>query len=90
MAKSNKYHYYVMVFTSEGPKYVTNILPGHTAEWKVEDKPMEMSARYAEDVYVGLCLNLHASVLVKSRFEITHHPYNYDEYSIKFEKRPEE
>lgn len=87
---NKKYHYYVMVFTENGPKYVTNILPHHTAEWKAEDKPLEMSASYAEDVYCGLCLNFFTAVLVKSRFEIDHHPYRYDVYDIKFEKKKED
>lgn len=26
-----KYHYYALVMTNEGPKYVTNILPHHPA-----------------------------------------------------------
>ena len=85
MANNKKYHYYVLVMTEEGPKYVTSILPHHMAEWKTEDKPLEMSASYAEDVYIGLCLNLFTAVLVKSRFEIERHPYNYRTYNIKFE-----
>lgn len=85
-----KYHYYVMVFTNDGPKYVTKILPHHTAEWKWQDKPLEMSASWAEDVYTGLCLNFFTAVLVKSRFEIDHHPYRYDEWQIDWKKREEE
>lgn len=90
MASGKKYHYYVMVFTPEGPKYVTNILPGHMAEWKTEDKPLEMSASYAEDVYTGLCLNFFTAVLIKSRFEVEHHPYNYEDYRIEFIKKEED
>ena len=89
MANNKKYHYYVMVFTDNGPKYVTSILPHHMAEWKTEDKPLEMSASWAEDVYTGLCLNFFTAVLVKSRFEIENHPYNYKDYEIKFVEREE-
>lgn len=87
MANTKKWHYYVLVFTEEGPKYVTNILPHHTAEFKADKKPMEMSAGYAEDVYTGLCLNFFNATLIKSRFEIESQPYRYDEYSIKWEKK---
>ena len=86
---SKKYHYYVLVMTDEGPKYVTDILPHHVAEWNVKDKPLEMSASYAEDVYTGLCLNFFTAVLVKSRFEIEHHPYNYEKYEIQWNKKEE-
>lgn len=87
MAKAKKYHYYVLVFTSEGPKYVTGIGEHHTAYWNADDKPYEMSASYAEDVYTGLCLNWFNAVLIKSRFEIDHHPYNYADYEVSFEKK---
>ena len=91
MANSKKYHYYVMVMTNEGPKYVTGIGDHHTAYWNEEKKPMEFSsASYAEDVYVGLCMNFFTAVLVKSRFEIDHHPYNYADYDLKFEKKDKE
>ena len=84
MANTRKWHYYVMVFTNEGPKYVTKILPNHYAEWKTDDKPLELSASWAEDIYTGLCLNFYTATLVKSRFEIEHHPYNYEDYDIQF------
>ena len=87
MASKKKYYYYVLVFTNEGPKYVTEILPNHWCKWNENDAPLEMSASYAEDVYTGLCLNFNTAVLVKSRFEITHHPYRYEDFQIKFEKK---
>ena len=90
MANTKKYHYYVLVFTNEGPKYVTGIGDHHTAYWKAEDKPLEMSASWAEDVYVGLCLNFFTAVLIKSRFEIDRHPYRYDEYEIEWKEKNKE
>ena len=87
MANTKKYHYYVMVFTEEGPKYVTGIGEHHTAEWNMLEKPLEMSSSFAEDVYTGLCWNFHTAILVKSRFEIESQPYRYNEYKINFEKR---
>ena len=90
MANTKKYHYYVMVFTNEGPKYVTGMGDHHTAYWKTEDKPLEMSASWGEDVYRGLCLNFFNAILVKSLFEIESHPYRYEDYKISFEKRETE
>lgn len=86
---SKKYHYYVLVMSNEGPVYVTNIRPHHWCEWNKDEKPLEMSASYAEDVYTGLCLNFNQAVLVKSRFEIEHHPYNYADYEIQWNKKEE-
>ena len=86
---NKKYHYYVLVMTNEGPKYVTKILPNHYAKWDQNEKPLEMSASYAEDIYTGLCLNFFTAVLVKSRFEIDHHPYNYEDYEIQWNKKEE-
>ena len=86
---NKKYHYYVLVFTENGPKYVTGIGDHHTAYWKTEDKPLEMSSSWAEDVYRGLCLNFFTATLVKSLFEIEHHPYNYEDYQITFTKKAE-
>lgn len=87
MAKK-KYFYYVLVFTNEGPVYVTDIECGSKwAHWKKEEKPMEFNATYAEDLVLGLNLNFHHAVLIKSRFEIDHQPYRYEAYDLKFEKK---
>ena len=87
MAKS-KYKYYVMVFTNEGPKYVTSInWSDKMAEWDTSEKPLEMNAATAEDIYRGLCLNFHYAVLIKSLIEITSHPYRYNEFEIQFKKK---
>ena len=89
MAKKNScYHYYVLVFTDEGPIYVTDANNGDRyAYWDKEQKPMEFSATYADDMVLGLNLNSHHAVLIKSRFEIDHQPYRYESYDLKFEKR---
>ena len=88
MAKS-KYHYYVLVITNEGPKYVTEILENNWCKWNEEDAPYEMSASFAEDVYIGLCANLNYALLIKSRVKISHHPYRYEEFNLKFIKKGE-
>lgn len=41
---NTKYHYYVMVFTSTGPVFVTDIGEHKTAYWKRTEKPKEFSA----------------------------------------------
>ena len=88
MASKKKNYHYVLVFTNGGPVYVTDIESGsHWAHWKKEDKPMEFSATYAEDLVLGLNLNGHHAVLIKSKFEIDRQPYRYEAYECKFEKK---
>lgn len=82
-----KYHYYVLVFSETGPAYVTKILPNHYAKWDKDQKPLEMSSSYAQDVYTGLCMNFHNAVLIRSLFEINTQPYNYEYWDIKFVSR---
>lgn len=85
-----KYYYYVLVFTNEGPVYVTSVNNTNKyAHWNKNEAPKEFSATYAEDLVLGLNLNFHHAVLIKSRFEIDKQPYRYDSYEIKFEKREE-
>ena len=86
MAKK-KWHYYVLVFTEEGPKYVTSIHTHHMAHFDATEKPLDMSAEWAEDIYKGLCLNFFNATLVKSLFEIESQPYNYKENQLTWKKR---
>ena len=67
---NKKYHYYVLVFTNDGPKYVTGILPHHMAEYDKTKKPLELAREVAEDIYTGLCLNFINANLVRSRFRM--------------------
>lgn len=86
MAK--KYHYYVLVFTNDGPVYVTSIDSSNKyAHWDKEKEPMEFSSSYAEDLALGLCLNLNHSVVIKSVREITSQPYNYADYECTFVRK---
>ena len=91
MAKS-KYHYYVLVFSSYGPVYVTSIDNSNKyAHWDKDKEPLEFSASYAEDLVMGLNLNFNYAVLIKSTREITRQPYNYEDYDCIFvEKKKEE
>lgn len=51
-----KYHYYVLVFTSTGPVYVTDIPDRHYAKWDRNEKPIDFSKTMAEDITMGLNL----------------------------------
>lgn len=86
MAKS-KYHYYVLVFTNEGPKYVTKVGENHTAYWDASEKPEEFGSKYAEEMVTGLLWNGFYAVLIKSLIEITSHPYRYNEFELQFKKK---
>lgn len=83
MAK--KYHYYVLVFTDEGPKYVTSIdSTNKFAHWDIDKAPMELGSSYAEDLALGLNLNMNHSVVIKSAREITSQPYRYEAFDCTF------
>ena len=83
MAKKN--HYYVLVFTNEGPVYVTSVNNAErVSHWEKDKAPMEFSKSYAEDLVAGLCWNGHTSALVTYPFEITGHPYRYDRFDCEF------
>lgn len=82
MSKS-KYHYYVLVFTSTGPVYVTrNDYAGRFSEWDREQPPREMSKDTAQDIYLGLMWNGYSCVVVQSQIELDHQPYNYKNYEF--------
>ena len=91
MAK-NKYHYYVLVFTETGPVYVTSVDNStKSVYWDRNETPMEFSQSYAEDLELGLNLNFHSAVLVKSRIVIENQPYRYSDFDCTFvEKKQEE
>lgn len=82
MAKK-KNHYYVLVCTGAGAKFVTGT-EGHTAYWDVEKPPMEMSKTFAEQLVMGLNLNFNLAYMVCNKWEIKSHPYNYADYEITF------
>lgn len=86
MAK--KSYYYVLVFSDNGPVYVTSIdNTTRYAHWDKNEKPMVMSQVYAEDLAMGLNLNFNSCVVVKSPHEISGHPYNYEEFDCTFVRK---
>ena len=88
MAKSNKYHYYVIVFADDGARYVTSTDNWErTARWDFDKKPKEMSKDDATYLAKGLTINGHYANCVVSDYELTHQPYRYEEYECKWEKK---
>lgn len=85
MAKKN--YYYVLVCTTEGAKFVTGTGNHHMAYWDVTKPPMNFSKDYAEDIANGLAWNGYFACVVCSKYEITQHPYNYEEYECEWKKK---
>lgn len=84
MAKKKNF-YYVLVFTSEGPKYVTHT-ERTTAHWDEKEIPLELGKQYAEEVTRGLLLNFFNAVMVCMPVELTHQPYMYERGHFEFVK----
>lgn len=92
MASKKKNHYYVLVMTNDGPKFVTKVNYGDkTAEWNYKEKPLELEKVWAEDLVLGLNLNYHLAYVVCQKWEIERHPYRYEDYKLDWkERKPEE
>lgn len=83
-----KKHYYVLVITNAGPKFVTKVNYGDkTAEWDYKEKPLEMDKFWAEDLVLGLNLNFHQAYTVVMDWELDAQPYRYENYKIEWKKR---
>lgn len=90
---ARKCYYYVLVFTGDGPVFVTDIATGkNEAEWDKEKKPMAMGENEAHDIAVGLCVNGYIAVLVKNDWTIDVQPYMYKKgvFEWKFNKTKKE
>lgn len=89
-AKFKEKYTYILVFTDDGPKYVTNI-SGKTATWGYNDPPLNLGdIERAQEIALGLTFNGNNAVAVSSLYEITDGPYNYYDYHIKFERNDKE
>lgn len=86
MAQSKtKNRYYVLVFTSEGPKYVTSVEYGSkTARWDELEKPLCFEKMWAENLCIGLIANLYLAQVVVSKWDIEHQPYQYEHGKLKW------
>lgn len=89
MAKKKNY-YYVLVFTDNGPVYVTSVdNASHTAWWNKNEPPKAFPKYYAEDLVFGLRCNWHNAVVVSLPVEIDSQPYNYSSYYCTFVEKNE-
>lgn len=85
MANTKKNHYYVLVFTDNGPAYVTSVnYVDRSARWDKNEVPKEFSKSNAEDLVFGLRCNWHNAVVVTLPVEIDCQPYNYKHWECKF------
>lgn len=89
MANKKKIHYYVLVMTDEGPKFVTDT-KGHDAYWDYKEKPMELNKTWAEEITIGLNLNMHLAYVVAQPYEIESQPYRYTDWKIEWKERKTE
>ena len=85
---SKKNYYYVMVCTNEGPKFVTGT-EGNWANWDIDKPPKELGRKYAKEIARGLCWNLYTAYVVVSEWDLTVHPYNYNDYEFSFKAKGE-
>lgn len=86
MAKTKNY-YYVLVFTDEGPVYLTSANnSSRYACWDKEEEPLALSKSYAEDVVFGLRCNGYRAVLVATKYEECQ-PYNYKDWNLTFVRK---
>ena len=85
MANTKKNHYYVLVFTDNGPVYVTSVnYAEKSARWEKDKNPIGFSKSNAEDLVFGLRCNWHNAVVVSLPVEIDYQPYNYRDYDCTF------
>lgn len=88
MANKTKYHYYILVFTSTGCKYVTGVnYSNRETYWEEQEKPLELTKEIAHDISLGLAWNGFNNQVVMSRYEIENQPYNYAQYNCQFIKK---
>ena len=92
MATQKKNHYYVLVFTDNGPAYVTSVnYADKSARWDKDKAPKEFSKSNAEDLVFGLRCNWFNAVIVMMPFDMDSQPYNYKYWDCKFvEKQVDE
>ena len=84
MATKKKYHHYVLVFTDEGPKFVTSLGDHHTAYWNELEAPEEFTQFMADDIVFGLRCNFFSAVRVTTPVELDAQPYRYQDWRIEW------
>ena len=80
MAGKKKNYWYVLVMTTAGPKFVTEVNnKDKYCYWENGKAPYEFGSKeYAKETAVCLTINFNYARAVCSPFEITEHPYRYD------------
>ena len=82
---NQKNYYYVLMFTDEGPVYVTSANNAtQWARWDKNEVPKAFPKYYAEELALGLRLNYYHAVVVMTKAELDHQPYRYESYDCKF------
>lgn len=91
-SKQPKSYNYILVLTSEGPKFVTGFGERKTAFWDEKEAPYLMDLDYAREVAFGLTVNGCVAFPVSSKFEIDKQPYFYDKghFEWKWDDNKEE
>ena len=85
--KTTRY-YHVLVFTDNGPVYVTSVdYSTKSARWEKDKTPCIFGRAGAEELAFGLQCNFFNAVVVSSKYEIDCQPYNYRDYDFKFEPK---
>lgn len=90
MADKRVNHYYVLVMSHQGPKFVTKIGIRNTAYWDDKEKPMELTKNYAEGVAIGLTWNGNTAFVVVSKYEIDRQPFRYELGEFEWKYNEEE
>lgn len=84
-----KTYYYVLVFTRQGPKYVSST-EYLEAKWHVNEKPKSFTRSWAKDIAFGLNANGYPAVVVQSPWEIEDHPYRYEKGEFEWKWKEED
>lgn len=74
----NKYHWYVLVLTAKGPKFVTKLGEHRIAYWVATDKPLELTKEMANGISIGLTWNGNPAYPVCVNYEIETQPFMYE------------
>ena len=86
MGKNNKEeHWYILVLTDEGPKFLTKLLGHKDAEWDMLQPPLELSEIMAKEIAFGLMVNFYMAYPVCAPIELSSQPYFYSKGKFNWE-----
>ena len=90
MATTKKNHWYIMVLSNKGPKFVTKLGEHRTAYWEDEGTPKEFTKDMATDMCIGFAWNGIRAFPVCSPCELPTQPYQYDKGCFEWHDYPTE